>query len=77
MYGPNVYLRTNSQAFRNNADFSATAPEPKARIICSGEFFTFGYGVDIDSTWCQLLASRNNRLEMVNMGQGGYGVDQA
>jgi hypothetical protein len=77
LYGPGVYLKTNAQSFRNNHDFSATTPNDKVRIICSGDSFTFGYGVDNDHTWCQLLASKSEQLESVNMGQGGYGVDQA
>jgi len=77
MYGPGKYLRTNSQRFRNNADFPAIVPPGKARIICSGDSFTFGYGVDNDHTWPQLLATRAPTLETVNMGQGGYGADQA
>ncbi len=78
MYGPGVYLKTNSQAFRNNDEFSISVPDGKIRIICSGDSFTLGYGVDNDNTWCQLLTTMmNRRLEAVNMGQGGYGVDQA
>src|SRR5262245_16084642 len=55
MYGPGVYLRTNSQGFRNNHDFDPAVPNGKYRIICSGDSFTLGYGVDNDHTWCQLL----------------------
>ena len=49
----------------------------KARVVCSGDSFTLGYGVDNDHTWCELLSVLDPRLEAVNMGQGGYGVDQA
>lgn len=77
MYGPGVYLQTNSQGFRNKQDFNPEPPDGKLRIICSGDSFTFGYGVDNDRTWCQLLSAKDERLETVNMGQGGYGVDQA
>jgi hypothetical protein len=77
LYGPGIYAETNSQSFRNNYDFSIDVPSNKVRIICSGDSFTFGYGVDNDHTWCQLLVSIDERLETVNMGQGGYGVDQA
>lgn len=77
MYGPGVYLKTNSMLFRNNRDFSQSIPVDKIRIICSGDSFTFGYGVDNDHTWCQLLTSINTSLETINMGQGGYGIDQA
>ncbi|MFH1620124.1 MAG: hypothetical protein ABIG11_09530, partial [bacterium] len=77
MYGDGVYLRTNSRGFRSNVDFAASVPEGKTRIICSGDSFTLGYGVDNDHTWCRLLAFIDTRLETVNMGQGGYGIDQA
>jgi hypothetical protein len=77
MYGLGVYLRTNAQGFRNNHDITPAVPSGKARVICSGDSFTLGYGVDNAHTWCELLSSLEQRLETVNMGQGGYGVDQA
>jgi hypothetical protein len=52
-------------------------PQGKARIICSGDSFTLGYGVSNHDTWCHQLISLDKRLETVNMGQGGYGIDQA
>src|SRR5271157_4803646 len=64
-------------ALRNNADFATKVPPGKTRIVCSGDSFTLGNGVDNDHTWPQLLASRAKNLETVNMGQGGYGADQA
>jgi|SRR5208337_946353 len=77
LYGRGKYLRTNSQRFRNNADFTQQVPSGKARIICLGDSFTLGFGVDNDHTWPQLLAARAQNIETVNMGQGGYGADQA
>ncbi len=77
MYGHGKYLQTNGQSFRNNNDFSLSPSQNKIRIICSGDSFTLGYGVDNNHNWCQLLVSINKRLETVNLGQGGYGVDQA
>ena len=77
MYGQGIYLRTNRQGFLNNHDISSAVPPGKARIICSGDSFTLGYGVDNDHAWCNRLSVLDPRLETVNMGQGGYGVDQA
>jgi hypothetical protein len=77
MFGPGIYLRTNAQRFRSNHDTTNTVPGGKARIICSGDSYTLGYGVDNAHTWCELLSSLEPRVETVNMGQGGYGVDQA
>ncbi|NEO56706.1 MAG: hypothetical protein F6K54_28700 [Okeania sp. SIO3B5] len=77
MYGQGIYFRTNSQSFRNNEDFTINIPPNKVRVICSGDSFTMGWGVSNDQTWCQLLTLTNQRLQSINMGQGGYGVDQA
>src|SRR5712692_5894096 len=46
MYGRGVYLRTNAQGFRNDHDIATAVPSGRARLICSGDSFTFGYGVD-------------------------------
>ncbi|WHZ24065.1 MAG: hypothetical protein OJF47_003177 [Nitrospira sp.] len=77
LYGPNTYLKTNEQGFRNDQAFDITVPKGKFRILCSGDSFTLGWGVDNDHAWCERLKLYNSRLETVNMGQGGYGVDQA
>jgi len=77
MYGPGIYLKTNEQRIRNNNNYSLQSPPDKIRVICSGDSFTFGFGVDNDHTWCHYLALINGKLETINMGQGGYGIDQA
>jgi len=77
MYGPGIALRTNAQGFRNDRDFEPAVPTGALRAICSGDSFTLGYGVGDSDTWCARLASKVPGLETVNMGQGGYGVDQA
>jgi hypothetical protein len=76
IYGPGASLTTNSQRFRSDRDFTEAVPPGKLRAICSGDSFTLGYGVDDRRTWCQLLSTLEPRLETLNMGQGGYGVDQ-
>ncbi|MBI4707232.1 MAG: hypothetical protein HY761_04840 [Candidatus Omnitrophica bacterium] len=77
LFGPGCDFKTNSQGFRNTKDFTVNIPPGKIRIICSGDSHTQGDGVSNDNTWCQILSSIDNKLETVNMGQGGYGVDQA
>ena len=77
LYGPGAHFRTNSKGFRNDRDFPAEVPPGKIRIVCSGDSFTLGHGVSNDEAWCQVLATLDRRLETVNMGQGGYGLDQA
>ena len=77
LYGPSAGLRTNAQGFRNDHDIQAAVPAAKFRVLCSGDSFTLGFGVDDDHAWCQVLSQLDPRIEAVNLGQEGYGVDQA
>lgn len=78
LYGKGKSLRINSKGFRDTRrDFVELPAEGKTRIVCSGDSFTLGYGVDDSDTWCHRLTLLDNRLETVNMGQGGYGTDQS
>ena len=77
LYEPGAHLTTNAQGFRAKRDYDKEVPAGKIRIVCSGDSFTLGYGVDDDATWCHQLTLLDPRLETVNMGQGGYGLDQA
>lgn len=76
-YGPGISLTTNSQRFRNSKDFGRSVPPGKIRIICSGDSFTLGHLVSNEESWCHLLTQIDSRIETVNLGQSGYGVDQA
>jgi len=76
-YGPGKYHRTDSHGFRTDTEVAVEASVGKVRLICSGDSFTFGQGVANDRTFCHLLAEKDDRLESVNMGQRGYGIDQA
>ena len=77
LYGPGISLRTNAQAFRNDRDTPREVPAGTTRIMCSGDSFTLGYGVSNHETWCHRLSTLAPGLETVNLGQGGYGLDQA
>ncbi|MGQ0640625.1 MAG: hypothetical protein ACT4P6_07620 [Gemmatimonadaceae bacterium] len=75
LYGPAVSLHTNSRGFRGKEEVADSVPNGKQRAICSGDSFTLGAGVADDAVWCALL--QRDDVETVNMGQGGYGIDQA
>jgi hypothetical protein len=77
LYGPGRTLTTNAQGFRGADDVADEVPPGRVRMICSGDSFTLGYGVDDRETWCAELVQLEPRLETVNLGQGGYGIDQA
>jgi hypothetical protein len=76
-YAPGVGLRTNGQRFRHQGELALRPPSGRRRVVCSGDSFTLGYGVDDAHTWCARLGVLDPSLETVNMGQGGYGIDQA
>jgi hypothetical protein len=76
-YGPGKHLRINAQGFRGTADVRIPKPADRLRVICSGDSFAFGDGVGDEYTWCARLAQHHPAIETVNMGQKGYGVDQA
>ncbi len=76
-YGPGVSLSTNARGFRGVREVEDRAPQGVFRIVCSGDSFTLGYGVGDDETWCARLESLVPGSETINMGQGGYGIDQA
>jgi hypothetical protein len=77
MYGPGRPLTINGQGFRSERDFDVKVPAGRLRVVCSGDSFTLGFGVGDHDTWVHRLSVLDPRLETVNMGQGGYGVDQA
>jgi len=77
MYGPGRPLTINAQGFRNRGAVAPEVPAGRVRVVCSGDSFTLGFGVGDDDTWVSQLAALEPRFEPVNMGQGGYGVDQA
>lgn len=77
MYGPGVTLTIGPQGFRGARAYDRAEPAGKLRAICTGDSFTLGYGVSDGETWASVLEELDARLETVNMGQGGYGIDQA
>lgn len=76
-FGKGIFVKTDSHGFRSKHEIAAQVPAGKLRIVCSGDSFTFGSGVDNDHDWCEMLEQLDSRIEAVNMGQIGYGVDQA
>jgi hypothetical protein len=75
-YGPGRHLTINSQGARATHAYAAAPPAGRRRALCAGDAFTFGPGVGDGATWCAQLERTLPRLETVNLGQGGYGIDQ-
>lgn len=75
--GADQSLHTTAQRVRGTRLFEPAVPPGKVRLIASGDSFTFGSGLDDEETWCEELMRLEPRLEAVNFGVGGYGIDQA
>jgi len=76
MYGPGTTYTTNSQRLRATRDYTEAVPAGRFRIVCLGDSFTMGYGVGDADTFAAQLEARVPRYEVVNMGLGGFGIDQ-
>jgi hypothetical protein len=75
-YGPGRHLTINAQGVRSTHAIAATPAAGRRRALCAGDAFTLGPGVDDGATWCAQLEQIEPGLETVNLGQGGYGLDQ-
>ena len=74
-YGPGRNVTTDSRGFRGRGGATPSVAPGRRRVVCSGDSFTFGEGVDDAEVWCARLASPTR--ETLNLGQPGYGVDQS
>jgi len=77
MYGDKTRFTTNAQGFRARENFAKGVPPGKHRVVALGDSFTMGYGVGDESTYPSQMQALCPVLQTVNMGQGGYGADQA
>ncbi len=77
MYGEGADFSIDPMGFRANPLPAPGGAPGRLRVVCSGDSFTFGVGVGDAETWCHRLTTLDSRIETVNMGQIGYGVDQA
>ena len=75
---PDGRTTTNSRGWRGSREYADEAPAGTLRIVCIGDSFTFCEEVADDGAWPALLERRlEGKAEVVNLGVGGYGTDQA
>ena len=73
--GQPVEYRINSQGLRG-PETSYEKPAGVFRIVLLGDSRTFGFGVPIEQHYSTLLAGYFDKVEVINLGTSGYGVDQ-
>lgn len=73
--GYEIEYRINSKGLRDD-ETSYEKPQGKFRIVLLGDSRTFGFGVPIEKHFTTLLEGHFKDVEVINMGVGGFGVDQ-
>ena len=69
-------LHVNALGARGAREFGPTPPAGHARVLCLGDSFTYGTEVADGEDWPAVLDARTAGLEVINLGVGGWGLDQ-
>jgi lysophospholipase L1-like esterase len=74
-FGIQTFVKINSKGFRGPAIDYTRAPN-KRRVLVLGDSYVWGYGVNEDEVFTELLRKAMPEVEVVNMGVSGYSTDQ-
>lgn len=69
-----VTYQSNSDGFRGPHDFVATPGQRSITFL--GDSFTFGNGVEYESTFAHVVEQELDETRSYNLGMSGFGVDQ-
>jgi hypothetical protein len=75
--GAGGLYHSNRQGLRAGRDYAPAPPPGRVRVAAFGDSFTHSSDVADDVTWEVDLERLEPRLEVMNFGVPGYGVDQA
>ena len=70
-----VSYKINSKGLRD-AEYSYDKAKGEFRIVCLGDSNTFGWGVNAEERFTDILKSYFSGISVINMGVQGYGIDQ-
>ena len=65
---------TNNLGHRALEDY--TYDNDQYQILIVGDSYTFGVDTDDSCVWPNMLEALDNRLNVINLAVGGYGIDQ-
>lgn len=76
-----IHITQNSRGFRDS-ERAFSSMKGTRRILCLGDSFTWGWGVDQNEVYTALLqemlvAQKETNHEIINAGVGGYSTDQS
>ena len=69
--------RSNSKGLRGDREYPVIPPNNSIRISSFGDSYTHCDDVKNEESWQEQLHNADHRLEVLNFGVGGYGLDQA
>jgi hypothetical protein len=76
--GAEAHAIARSGGARGKPSYSPEPPEGVVRVCAFGESFTYGDGVAAEESWpARTELHAGGRVEVLNFGVGGYGLDQA
>ncbi len=70
-----IHVRINDKGLRDQ-DYPYERVPSKRRILVLGDSFVFGYGVEQDEIFTEVLEALLPATEVINAGVSGYGTDQ-
>jgi hypothetical protein len=76
-HGATNLYHANGEGLRADHDFPASPPPGRVRVAAFGDSFTHSSDVEDAAAWEVALERLEPRLEVMNFGVPGYGVDQA
>jgi len=76
-HGTSSLYHANGQGLRADHDYPPAPPPGRLRVAAFGDSFTHSSDVADDAAWEVDLERLEPRLEVMNFGVPGYGVDQA
>lgn len=70
-----IDVAINSMGLRDT-EYGAEPAPGKRRVIVLGDSFGWGFGVEREQIFCELIEAERDDLEVVNASVSGYGTDQ-
>ncbi|MFX0194692.1 MAG: SGNH/GDSL hydrolase family protein [Candidatus Hodarchaeota archaeon] len=70
-----IHVKINGQGLRDRP-YSYQRQKGVFRIVVLGDSFTWGFGVEQDQIFTEIIERSQDNLEVINMGVSGYSTDQ-
>lgn len=73
-----THVRISAQGLREDKVYTVPKPAGQKRLLCFGDSFVFGWGVELEDTFVKRFEARlGGKLEAINFGVPGYNTTHA